>query len=150
MFRTLAIAAALVGAMSVARADVYKWTDPDGHVQYSDQWRPGSVLIKTTVPSSAVADSEAATQTDQQKLAASDAAVAQEQAQRETEQTVKQDVAASKAQQCKQATEAYQKAIQSRRMYKQGQNGEREYVSDQEADAYRAKLLAQRKEVCGK
>ncbi len=149
MFRILAIAAALIGAMSAAHADVYRWTDEQGHIHYSDQWVAGSTLIKTTTPRNA-ANSEAPPQTDSQRLANSNANIAQQQAQKETEQTVKQDVAATKAEQCKHATESYQKAIESRRMYKEGKDGAREYVSDQEADAYRAKLLTERKTVCGK
>ena len=148
MFRILASAAVLIGAMTAAHADVYRWTDPQGHVQYSDRWVPGSTLIKST--SHTPVSPERPAQTDQQKLAATNANLAQQQAQHNTEQTVKQDVAANRAEQCKRATEAYQKAIQSRRMYKEGKNGEREYVSDQEADAYRAKLLSERQEVCGK
>jgi hypothetical protein len=148
MFRILAIAVALAGAASAAHADVYRWIDAQGRVQYSDRWVPGSTLIKTSSPRNPSAEPPA--QTDQQKLAASNANIAQQQAQRETEQTVKQDVAANRAEQCKHATDAYEKAVQSRRMYKEGKNGEREYVSDEEADAYRAKLLTERKQVCGK
>lgn len=148
MFRILAIAAALIGAASAAHADVYRWTDAQGRVQYSDRWVPGSTLIKSTSPRNAAAEPPA--QPDQQKVASTNANLAQQQAQRDVEQTVKQDVAANKAEQCKKVTASYQKAIESRRMYKEGANGEREYVSDQEADAYRAKLLSERKEVCGK
>jgi hypothetical protein len=147
MFRILASAAVLIGAMTAAHADVYRWTDAQGHVQYSDRWVPGSTLIKST---SHNPTPQAPESTTQQKLAASNTNVAEQQAQRETEQTVKQDVAATRAEQCKKATESYQKAIQSRRMYKEGKNGAREYVNDQEADAYRAKLLSERQQLCGK
>jgi hypothetical protein len=145
MFRILATAVALLGVTAAAHADVYRWTDAQGHVQYSDRWVPGSTLIKSTSHSPAPPE-----QTEQQKLAATNENLSQQQAQHQTEQTVKQDVAASRAEQCKRATDAYQKAIESRRMYKEGKNGEREYVTDEEADAYRAKLLAERKQVCGK
>jgi hypothetical protein len=147
MFRILASAAVLIGAMTAAHADVYRWTDAQGHVQYSDRWVPGSTLIKGTSHYPGVPQAPA---TDQAKLAASDANVNQQLAQRETEKTVKQDVAATRAEQCKKATAAYDKAIQSRRLYKEGKDGQREYVSDQEADAYRAKLLSERQQVCGK
>jgi hypothetical protein len=144
MFRILAIAAALLGVAAAAHADVYRWTDAQGRVQYSDRWVPGSTLVKgssrTPTPPA---------QTDQQKLAASNASLAEQKAQREAQETVKRDVAASKAEQCKQVTAAYEKAIQSRRIYKEGPNGTREYVTDQEADAYRAKLLNDRKQACG-
>jgi hypothetical protein len=148
MFRILAIAATLIGIATAAHADVYRWTDAQGRVQYSDRWVPGSTLIKSTSARNPAA--EAPAQSDQQKLAASNSDLARQQAQRETEQAVKQDVAASKAEQCKKVSDAYQKSIESRRLYKEGKNGEREYVSDQEADAYRAKLLSERKEICGK
>jgi hypothetical protein len=145
MFRILATAVALLGVAAAAHADVYRWTDAQGHVQYSDRWVPGSTLIKGSSHTPAPPE-----QTDQHKLAASDAALAEEKAQREAEQAVKQDVAATRAEQCKKATAEYEKAIQSRRIFKEGKNGEREYLSDPDADAYRAKLLTQRKEVCGK
>ena len=149
MFRILAIAAALIGVASAAHADVYRWTDAQGRIQYSDRWVPGSTLIKTSGPQNPAASSPPA-QSEQQKMAAANTTLAEQKAQRETEQAVKQDVASTKAEQCKHATQAYQKAIESRRMYKEGKNGEREYVSDQEADSYRAKLLTERKELCGK
>jgi anti-sigma28 factor (negative regulator of flagellin synthesis) len=150
MFRILIFATALIGAMMAAHADVYRWTDPQGHVQYSDRWVPGSTLIKTTGTHNAATPAPPQQSSDQQKLAASNAAIADQQQQRQAQQTVQQDVAASRAEQCKKATEAYQKSIDSRRLYKEGKNGEREYLSDGEIDAYRAKLLNERQQVCGK
>ena len=46
MFRMLVIVAALLGAQAIARADVYRWVDAQGRVQYSDRWVPGSELVK--------------------------------------------------------------------------------------------------------
>ncbi|MGH7747052.1 MAG: DUF4124 domain-containing protein, partial [Candidatus Dormibacteria bacterium] len=40
----------LAGAFTIARADVYRWVDPQGVPHYSDEWMPGAVLIKTTKP----------------------------------------------------------------------------------------------------
>ncbi len=48
MFRILAITATLLGVASAAHADVYRWTDAKGTVQYSDKWVPGSTLVKTS------------------------------------------------------------------------------------------------------
>ena len=47
MFRILAIAGALLGLASAAQADVWRWTDPNGTIHYSDNWVPGSTLVKT-------------------------------------------------------------------------------------------------------
>lgn len=150
MFRTLIFTAAIVGAMPYAHADVYRWTDAKGQVQYSDRWVPGSTLIKTTTPHNAASSSTSSTQSEQDKLAASNQAIGEQLAQRETQRAVQQDVAASRAEQCKKATEAYQKSIDSRRLYKADEKGERQYLSDGEMDAYRAKLLSERQQVCGK
>jgi len=145
MIRILSIAVILLGLATAAQADVYRWTDAHGTVQYSDKWVPGSTLIKTdknhVAPSPAPATSAPASSTTPR----SPDPVSQQQDQR----AVQQDVAKSKADQCKQAQEAYDKAVRSRRIYKEGTGGTREYVSDAEADAYRVKLFNDRKQACG-
>lgn len=149
MFRKLAIAATLLTVTAAAYADVWRWTDPQGHVQYSDRWVPGSVLIKTDKPNSeVVGDPNAAT--EEKKLAASNAAIAEQQQHSQAEQTVKNDVAKQKEEQCKKDSAEYEKAVQSRRLYKTDKDGQRIYASDTEADAYRVQLLNMRKASCGK
>ena len=145
--RILAITVALFALSAAAQADVWRWTDPKGQVQYSDRWVPGSVLIKTD---SAHAGELAGMSDDQQKLAASNASIADQQAQQQTADTVKADVAKVKEQQCKDANAAYEKAVTSRRLYKEGKDGERTYVSDQEMENYRVQLLNARKLACSK
>jgi hypothetical protein len=141
MYRILAIAVTLIGLASAAHADVYRWTDAKGTVQYSDKWVPGSTLIKTDKNHVPPPQTPAATAPDQRPTDP----VVQQQEQR----AVQQDVAKSKAEQCKQVQEAYDRAVRSRRIYKEGPNGAREYVSDAEADAYRVKLFNERKQACG-
>jgi hypothetical protein len=143
MFRSLAIAGALLGLTStLAQADVWRWKDPNGTVHYSDSWVPGSTLVKTASSSSDSSDASSPPQPS--SITPSDAA----QAQRD-QRTVEADVAKVKAEQCKRATENYEKAIQSRRIFKEEKNGEREYLSDADADAYRQKLLNERRQACG-
>ncbi len=145
MFRILAITAALLGLASVAQADVYRWTDANGVVQYSDKWVPGSVVVKTDknhIPQPVPTPAASAPAAD---ASHADDVVSQQQDKR----TVEADVAKSKADQCKQARENYEKAIRSRRLYKEAPNGAREYISDAEADAYRLQLLNNRKQLCG-
>jgi hypothetical protein len=62
-------------------------------------------------------------------------------------------------QQCKDAKDRYEKAIQARRIYKSGpSNGnskdpnqaeDRQYLSDEEADAYRVKARQDVQDLCG-
>lgn len=144
MFRILAMTAALFGAIATAHADVYRWVDANGTVQYSDRWVPGSVLVKTAVPRGSSVDAS----TPAAPASAADATATDSQ-QQQSQQTVQQDVAKTREEQCKKAKADYQSAIEHPRLYRTLPNGEREYVSDAEADAYRVELLNRRKEFCG-
>ncbi len=49
MLRNLAIGTLLcAGVVSIAHADVFRWVDDRGSVHYSDQWVPGSEVIKSS------------------------------------------------------------------------------------------------------
>src|SRR5262249_47396802 len=136
---------ALLGLASVAQADVWRWTDPNGTVHYSDSWVPGSVLVKTDTRSNY---STATAESPPSSNASSPPPVDPVKAAQD-KRTVDADKAKSQADQCKKATEAYDKAVQSRRLYKDGPGGQRVYLSDPEADAVRVKLLNARKQACG-
>jgi hypothetical protein len=137
----------LIGALSVARADVYRWVDENGEPHYSDQWIPGSTVIKTdrTHP-----NADSFNHTVQQKglTAQSDKASAQV-ADQDNARAMQQDKANSQAAQCKASQDRYMKAIMSRRVYKEGKDGTREYLSDTDADAYREAARKDVMSVCG-
>jgi hypothetical protein len=150
MFRILAIVVTLAGTAAVAQAEeVYRWTDAQGRVQYSDRWVPGSVLVKTSdsraTPSTVSAEASA----EQSRVAARDSDVNDQISNADSERTVQQDLAKTREQQCKEATARYEKAIQARRIYKEGPNKERVYASDTEADSYRVQALNDKKAACG-
>lgn len=146
MFRILAIAGVLLGLASAAQADVWRWTDPNGTVHYSDSWVPGSTLVKTDSRSTYSSGPAASAPAPNASSPAtpSDPADAQR-----DQRAVASDVQKAQADQCKKAREAYDKAIQSRRIYKTGAGGAREFLSDADADAYRVQLLNARKQYCG-
>jgi len=153
MLRTLAISSLLfAGGVSVANADVFRWVDDHGGVHYSDQWVPGSEVIKSTRPHPSSTSSESP---HPQK--ALNAPPSTSQSTQNAEKAVKQDVAKIRDQQCKDAKERYDKAIEARRIYKavggdKAKDGseDREYLSDEEADAYRVKARQDRDDACGK
>ena len=66
-----------------------------------------------------------------------------------TSQAVKDDVAKVRAQQCKEAKDAYDKAIHARRITKDGKDGQKEFLSDAEADAYRIRVRGDVEHFCG-
>jgi hypothetical protein len=161
MLRTLAISAlSFAGAVSVANADVFRWVDERGGVHYSDEWVPGSEVIKSSKPHPATSGPDAAprSSSEQQKLNAATDHTPTQTTQQSAAQAVKQDVAKIREQQCKEAKDRYDKAIQARRIYKPAENDkskdadrpdERQYLSDEEADAYRVKARTDMQEVCG-
>jgi hypothetical protein len=161
MLRTLVIGTVLLaGAAGVAQADVYRWVDEHGGVHYSDQWMPGSQLIKTTharVPSSGGSQSQ---HDELQKTYIAGERASVQVAQNNTERAVRQDLAKAREQQCKDAKDKYEKVIQARRIFKaapaaqpgakaDAQPAERQYLSDEEADNLRLQAHNEMVEACG-
>jgi hypothetical protein len=158
----------LAASSTLAQADVYRRVDEQGRVVYSDRWVPGAVLIRTERRASTT--SAATTASNRAAPAANAAAAAnagagqpaaqssaplpnetpQQRLEREAnERTVQQDMAAEREKQCKEAQQRYQNAIQARRVYRTGPNGEREYLSDAEAAQHRTQALSEMKTACG-
>ncbi len=155
MLRTLAISSfVLVGAVSVANAaDVFRWVDEHGGVHYSDQWVPGSEVIKSTKPHpTTTASADTPPHRTYDKPASTSPPSDQNAA-----KAVKDDVTKVREQQCKDVKAKYDQAIEARRIYKTASdkpkdidgNEQREYLSDEEADAYRVKLREQMQDLCG-
>ena len=135
--------AALVGAAGIARADViYQWTDEHGEVHYTDQWVPGAKVIRTT---SARAPAHSAMQGIQSESNAASHVVKQQ----EDAQAVQQDVARARAMRCAQDKAEYQKLVDSRRIFTTDKNGQRQYLSDADADAARLKAHQAMDADCG-
>jgi hypothetical protein len=156
MLRNLAISTLLcAGVVSVAYADVFRWVDDHGGVHYSDQWVPGSEVIKSSSKSRPGSDTSHTSYTAPKVNAPA--------TQDNAAKAVKQDVAKVREQQCKEAKDRYDKAIQARRIYKPGPTTDkskdaskdadrpedRQYLSEQEADAYRVKARQDVQDFCG-
>jgi len=149
MFRILSFALFLSGAALAAHAaDVYRYVDAQGGVHYTDTWVPGSTVIHVTHMQKA-AEAASPTHPAQSKtLSAGDHAAA-ELTKQADEQTVHADVAKAQEDACKQAKDNYSKAVASRRIIKSGSDGQREYLSESDADAYRLQLHDNMQPACG-
>jgi hypothetical protein len=158
MLRNLAISTLLcAGAISVAQADVFRWVDDHGGVHYSDQWVPGSEVIKSSPKPPGSGSSSASTRSSYGASKAPAAAPSQDNATK----SVKEDLTKVRDKQCKDAKERYDKAIQARRIYKAPAAGDkaapketdrpddRQYLSEEEADAYRVKARQDVTDFCG-
>jgi hypothetical protein len=147
MLRAVSISLLIVaGAITLARADVYRWVDDQGQPHYSDQWVPGSVVIKTDKAHPAGADTSASSQ---KALAATSNRISADLQQEDNARAVQEDKAKSLASRCKTAKDAYMRAITSRKVYKDEKDGTRSYLSDEEADAYRENMRKTVQDACG-
>lgn len=137
MLRHVTIATLVAaGLCGIAHADVYRWVDEHGEAHYSDQWVPGSELIKSSKPRPMTDLSPTPSSPAPKPVTQNDDEAKQQKA---AQQAIQQDVAKTKEAQCKQAKERYQKSIEARRLYRAPQPGDtdRQYMSDAEVDAYR-------------
>jgi hypothetical protein len=143
----------LIGATTPADADVYKWVDTQGHVHYSDLPPPGDAKLLSV-------ESGAGTHRGERPPAPAPTAAPppapvpiplppgtpKEMAR--LKQSVDTDVASTRAAQCKAAQERYQGYVNSRRIFREGANKERVYLSDAEADAERVNARREVEELC--
>lgn len=162
MLRNLAIGTLIcAGAVSVAQADVFRWVDDHGSVHYSDQWVPGSEVIKSSPKPPGSSGASSRTAYNSPKSSASPSS------QDNASKAVKDDLAKVRDQQCKEAKDRYDKAIQARRIFKSpappdgkaaaaaaapkdtDRPADREYLSEEEADAYRVKARQEVSDLCG-
>jgi hypothetical protein len=156
-----------------ALADVYRSVDAQGHVQYSDTPTPGAELVHVQNlraqqnpsgssltssagnnpgsnpgnPTSPGANATTANASAAGATLKSDPA-RDTLAQQAAQQAVEKDLAATRAEQCTKATDNYNSSVQARRIYRTGQDGEREYLTDAEADEQRLNLRLAMESAC--
>ena len=108
----------------------------------SDIQTPGSqlVIVRGSQPSSSSSSTTPA--------AAPAAAAATQSVSPDVAAKQAQDLATVKAERCKKATERYDQAMNARRIYKENKDGEREYMSDEQADQLRAQAKADKDSAC--
>jgi hypothetical protein len=133
--------AACTLSATFAHADVYRFTDAKGHVQYTDKPEvlPAERLRVQSQGSDVVA---AQARPDAAKAAAGAKANAAE-----TKQASELS-AKDKAERCIKARERYDQYMNSQRLYKTLPNGERSYLTDAELDTARGAAKAAMEEFC--
>jgi hypothetical protein len=146
-----AVIAGVLTCVSAHAGDVYKYVDERGNTMYTDKPIPGAERVTTVAPRppEAAARSYAAQQSaSNSQLAASNQRVAQGQDNQRIASNVAKDLAASRAERCKQARDEYAKTIRSMSLYRE-KDGKREYLS--EAELAQARVDANRavETICG-
>jgi hypothetical protein len=138
--RSLAVLCALLCVCGAAQAVVYKWLDAQGNIHYSDRPPEGDVKIlsienvyerprgASSGPASPGPSSPGGTRPVSSSAAPAPAPASQGDA---------NDAPKPNADGCRQAKERLDSVTRNRRVFKEGANGERIYLSDQELQATR-------------
>ncbi|HET9330229.1 MAG TPA: DUF4124 domain-containing protein [Steroidobacteraceae bacterium] len=144
MLRRVPVIALMLAGCTLAQADVFRWVDDHGVPHYSDQWVPGSEVIKT-----GKVRPDSATMSPGASRAAQASKVSAQLADENNARAVQQDVAKTREAQCKKAQAAYTDSVTHRRVYKSDATGQRNYMSDAELDGYREQTRKNVLELCG-
>src|ERR1700690_812809 len=139
-------------SLTATAGDVYRSVDAQGHVQYSDTPTPGAELVHTQNLRGAPAPPSAAPSAAQATLKPADVKTATagpaSPATADAQRALHNDLEQVHADQCQKAQDSYQQAIQARRVYRPGADGEREYLSDDEADQVRLNARLEMEAAC--
>ncbi|MEY4763077.1 MAG: hypothetical protein RLZZ200_2933 [Pseudomonadota bacterium] len=136
-------------AVAAQAADIYRWKDAAGSWHYSDQPVSGAEKVGTSRRVAASEDGGPPAGTAP-PAAANASNSPNPGATSQTEQKVREDVAADRASKCKDAQTNYQQTITSRRLYRLGPKGEQVFLTDDEIDAARVSARSNMEYYCGK
>ncbi|MEY2854014.1 MAG: hypothetical protein RL030_1146, partial [Pseudomonadota bacterium] len=139
----------LIPLLAHATGEIYRWKDTSGVWHYSDQPQPGAELVKAArkpVPSTTSTTTPASATSDPASSAGVPGAPPVSD---EVAQQVRSEVAVAKTDQCKKATEQYDKSIQARRMYRVDDKGNQVFLDSAEIDQARLNARSARDMACG-
>ena len=151
MLRTLFLLTAATAwlAAGPAAADVYKFKDDQGNVLYTD--KPATLPAERLNIQSQKTDTVAVQSRQQdelKRLQDADSANQQAASGARDQQQAAQTSATQKADQCAKARQRYDSYMSSQRLFEQGADGQRRYLSDDELTAARASAKASMDVMC--
>jgi hypothetical protein len=148
----IAVLAGVLASAAAQAGDIYKYVDESGKTLYTDKPIPGAILVAsgTQRPPEAAQRSYAAQQAaTNQQLAASNERIAQNQSDSRVAAQVARDLEATRVERCKKARADYDSAINSRRLYTEGPDGKRTYLTDDEIVKTRIDAAKAVESICG-
>ena len=151
MLRTLFLVTAATAwlAAGPVAADVYKFKDDQGNVLYTD--KPSTLPAERLNIQSQKTDTvavQARQQEELKRLQEADQASRRASSGAQDQQQAAQANATSKADQCDKARKRYDSYMNSQRLYEQGPDGQRRYLSDAELTSARASAKASMDVMC--
>jgi hypothetical protein len=142
----LLMATAITG--TVAAAEIYKWVDADGNVQYGDRPSGADSEVQLQIASQPTDPARIEAQTTarlEQQANAREAVANQPQGPSEDELRAE---ARERAEKCTMYRARLEKFVQSRRLYREDANGERVYLDETETQTARENVQHQVEEYC--
>lgn len=145
----LTVAVTLTASGVALSGEIYKWTDDDGNVHYEDRPLGGEATERVAIASRATnkASVQASIDARRDRVAARDEAKAKR-AEAETEAAKAQAAEEDRQQKCSQYRARLETYLQSQRLYREDENGERNYLDEQQMLEARSKLQEQIQEYC--
>ena len=142
----IAVALSFATTGTLYASDIYKWTDEDGNVHYSDTPTAGAehLAIQSRPTDPAHIQAEAQARVDAQNLKAEEEADAP---QGPTPEELQAE-ARERQEQCNKYTERQIQFTQNRRIYRMDEAGERVYYDEEEMQAARDDVADKVKEYC--
>jgi hypothetical protein len=150
--KILAVIAGLLGACVAHAGDVYKYVDDRGNTMYTDKPVPGAVRVSagTQRPAEVTQRNYGAQQTaTANTLNASNQRIADNQSNQRAAEQVSKDLESTRAERCKKARSDYDSSINARRLYRDKEGGEREYLNDAELAQARVDARKNVDAICG-
>ena len=139
----------LLSAGSAWSAQVYRVVDADGNVTYSDRpdaWNAETIFINTSIATPAVASAATADNAPAEEGTIDEEGEIDENVYAEP---TAEEIAAERMERCGIARERQERYNIAHRVYRETEDGEREYLNDTELDATRAQAAADVEEWCG-
>ncbi len=152
MMRITTAALPLILAFFVANmasaSEIYKWVDENGNAQYGDRPTEGAIRL-TSLESRSTNNAKVRKDTlaRQERQFAADEAAAALAAQGPSKEELRAE-AEQRAGQCQTYRGQLEKMVMSRRLYREDENGEREYLDEDEMSSARARVQSQVEEYC--
>jgi len=141
--------AVLIAWSGMASAVVYKWVDAQGKTMYGDR-PPDGVHAEVVELLGTHAPTYRSAETSRPAPAPSQGATAPQKAAASGDDATKKnaDTAAEQVKLCADAQDRYKKLTEGRHLFKEGANGERQYMTAQEIDTERADAKREVDAVC--
>lgn len=142
------IAALLTCGLAVA-GEIYKWTDEDGNVHYEDRPIGDTQMERMEVVSRNTDNTIVQARVDANRKARDAARQVASEAPPEMSKEELRAEQKARQEKCQTYRDRLQAFLRSQRLYQEGDDGDRNYLSEEEVMAAREKVEGQIEEYCG-